>query len=55
MTVGELIQLLENYEDDCQVIIMSPEMDHFLSYRITEVDYNRSLDLVVIDVQRNIT
>lgn len=53
MTVQELITSLEKYRDQIPVIIMTPEKNHHLTYRITEVSYDNKLNMVIIDVQRS--
>jgi len=55
MTVQELRKLLwdKSFTDDTPVIVMTPEKDHHLTYKIVEVVYDNTLDAVVIDVQRS--
>jgi hypothetical protein len=53
MKVQDLIQLLENYKDTSPVIVMTPEMGHALTYKITEVKFDSKLEAVIIDVQRS--
>lgn len=56
MDVRRLLEVLRGpwIHDDVPIIIMTPEKDHYLTYKITEVKYSEELQAVIIDIQRSL-